>query len=791
MFDLDKMITEAYGPDLDKMISEAYDSKAPMSIEKLSEMVENMLVLQESLGIFEDVEKSQPKGGDNNWENLRYLPIAQVSELKWGTAATDAMPVDNSAREQLATYLRQIPGTDIAEKINNLNEFIKNAGNSDIGIQQALSFLVFYRTLSMIITNFNAAAAGFIFESFLAVLLDAENGKQIPATDAETIADIIIYPNNSRLPISLKLYGENTITVGGSFKQMVLDLTTQYPVMQYIVVGKEYSGSKGGKALNKLNFYGFNFTLDNFPTVINYLGEAHAGELLQLPRTIIENWTGTVTRAFKSLLTNAEERTKIEGGAWEEKEITISDDMSGFKDKEGNLITGMKYQQIDFKIPRGNRVSPVFGYRAMREATVDYIKNSIYLPSISDPGNYEKLENILDDNNINDINNKFDEAMATRFIIAGKEALINKDAADKYNINNVTAEFGMKADTKEDPKFMFMSSHKPNLKVIEPASENINAIIFQKVKNHYEKLIQNIKNKDDYKQWSASKMKLETALKNAADAEAKAKVAKGGKRTGEEYATWKKSQEETKNVRNQLVALIDEGKKMMETIKKYNGYETKNIVFIDADLDPDSTNFETMGLKNSILFLLKKAVVKGVEVNKEKMKETGGVSPRTKKINQIWGSEGKKESLEILKRMAKSKDVEAYKILLRLTKGYNLSRQFDITRSKFESLMKSEALSKKYLPYGNKMEKGAFAVLDIGEAKVMEVTNRAFENINESMKTIFKNLYFLQRNINSFVADGMEKTTPAKEAKTNAEIISTATQEVIDEKSTEERTNAR
>jgi hypothetical protein len=295
MFDLDKMITEAYGPDLDKIISETYDSKAPMSIEKLSEMVENMLVLQESLGIFEDVEKSQPKGGDNNWENLRYLPIAQVSELKWGTAATDAMPVDNSAREQLATYLRQIPGTDIAEKINNLNEFIKNAGNSDIGIQQALSFLVFYRTLSMIITNFNAAAAGFIFESFLAVLLDAENGKQIPATDAETIADIIIYPNNSRLPISLKLYGENTITVGGSFKQMVLDLTTQYPVMQYIVVGKEYSGSKGGKSLNKLNFYGFNFTLDNFPTVINYLGEAHAGELLQLPRTIIENWTGTVT----------------------------------------------------------------------------------------------------------------------------------------------------------------------------------------------------------------------------------------------------------------------------------------------------------------------------------------------------------------------------------------------------------------------------------------------------------------------------------------------------------------
>ena len=39
--------------DLDKLISEAYD-EAPMSFEKLAEMVENILVLQESLGILNE-----------------------------------------------------------------------------------------------------------------------------------------------------------------------------------------------------------------------------------------------------------------------------------------------------------------------------------------------------------------------------------------------------------------------------------------------------------------------------------------------------------------------------------------------------------------------------------------------------------------------------------------------------------------------------------------------------------------------------------------------------------------
>ena len=73
-------------------------------------------------------------------------------------------------------------------------------------------------------------------------------------------------------------------------------------------------------------------------------------------------------------------------------------------------------------------------------------------------------------------------------------------------------------------------------------------------------------------------------------------------------------------------------------------------------------------------------------------------------------------------------------------------------------------------------------MLDIGEAKVMEVTNTAFENINENMKTIFKNLYFLQENINTFVAGGMEQAPPAEKAKTNAETISTKTQAVIKEK---------
>lgn len=69
------------------------------------------------------------------------------------------------------------------------------------------------------ITNFNASSAGFNFEAFLAVLL---GGSQIPASGATTIADLT---TSDGTPISLKLYNEKTVKAGGSYNDLISDLT--------------------------------------------------------------------------------------------------------------------------------------------------------------------------------------------------------------------------------------------------------------------------------------------------------------------------------------------------------------------------------------------------------------------------------------------------------------------------------------------------------------------------------------------------------------------------------------
>jgi hypothetical protein len=76
-------------------------------------------------------------------------------------------------------------------------------------IAKTLSYLTFYKTLTKVISNFNAASAGFNFEAFLAVLLE---GQQIKANTG-TIAD---FTTGDNIPISLKLYNEKSVLVGGS-----------------------------------------------------------------------------------------------------------------------------------------------------------------------------------------------------------------------------------------------------------------------------------------------------------------------------------------------------------------------------------------------------------------------------------------------------------------------------------------------------------------------------------------------------------------------------------------------
>ena len=163
---------------------------------------------------------------------------------------------------------------DLQEKLTNLaliyespdEELTLEEGNPGQRIANALSYLVFYKTLTKVISNFNAASAGFNFEAFLAVLLE---GSQIHANTG-TIAD---FKTKDNTPISLKLYNEKSVVVGGSFNDLVGDLVepqfAPHDFMQYVVVMKSFEdATQGLDVKGDLKFYRFDFNLDNVANLI-------------------------------------------------------------------------------------------------------------------------------------------------------------------------------------------------------------------------------------------------------------------------------------------------------------------------------------------------------------------------------------------------------------------------------------------------------------------------------------------------------------------------------------------
>ena len=231
---------------------------------------------------------------------LQAIPEVSVTELGWtDVRTTGGQKVSGPEREQLGQFLSQIKGASLSEKIASLSEFYQSAGNIDMEglstgqkIAKVLSYLVFFKALTKVVSNFNAASAGFNFEAFLAVLLD---GKQVPANTG-TIADFI---TGEEVPISLKLYNEKSVVVGGSFNDLVGDLVkpqfSGFDGMRYVVCMKSFvsseTGEKQGAGLDiegDIKFYQFDFTLDNIADIINESMDK-SKICFQLPREFIRS----------------------------------------------------------------------------------------------------------------------------------------------------------------------------------------------------------------------------------------------------------------------------------------------------------------------------------------------------------------------------------------------------------------------------------------------------------------------------------------------------------------------
>ena len=231
---------------------------------------------------------------------LKMIPNIEVSEIGWSDVRTpgdgDGAEIKGPQRQLLEGYLSNIEGSDFADKIRSVSQFYTNgismveaqAGDERTKrISQAISYLVFYKTLTKVITNFNASSAGFSFESFLAALV---NGYQIPANTG-TIADYVDRASGEDIPVSLKLYKEGNLEVGGSYTDLVRDLVDpKYPgsidgAMRYVVCTKTLSGDDLEQE-GQIDFYQFDFSLGNVLDIIA-VSKPKSQQCIMLPKEVV------------------------------------------------------------------------------------------------------------------------------------------------------------------------------------------------------------------------------------------------------------------------------------------------------------------------------------------------------------------------------------------------------------------------------------------------------------------------------------------------------------------------
>ena len=220
--------------ELRELLKEEYRKKqqAIVTPQSLMEMIEGLI----DQTLAEELEAETPTGikVDPKELILRMIPDIAVSEIGWSDVRTvtdehgQMQQVSGPQRTLLVQFLKNVEGDSLEAKIASLSRFYEdgaeayNADTADRGalIAKTISFLVFYKTLTKVITSFNASSAGFSFESFLAALV---NGEQIKANTG-TIADFLDRSSGNAVPISLKLYKEKQLEVGGSYTDLVNDL---------------------------------------------------------------------------------------------------------------------------------------------------------------------------------------------------------------------------------------------------------------------------------------------------------------------------------------------------------------------------------------------------------------------------------------------------------------------------------------------------------------------------------------------------------------------------------------
>jgi hypothetical protein len=349
------------------------------------------------------------------------IPDIPVSEIGWSDVSTTEEGVDipSEQRALLQQYLDNIgsPGASFEEQIKSLQEFYGPGGPEMVtasatsnaeAIGKLISYLVFYKTLTKVVTNFNAASAGFSFESFLAVLL---NGQQIDANTG-TIAD---FTTGDGIPVSLKLYTK--LHVGGSWRDLVGDIIkpkfnhpwkgkggAQGNAMRYIS-GIKFLDGKGLDQKGRIELYQFDITLDN---IVDMMLKSMHPDIVKMPATMIAGGEGIADKIpsadrippNEELETALVEKVRSHLGDIEVspvmQEIDPNFSLDDFIKGPDGVFDALKYAG---KEPKGNARKVYNTWKGLSGTTMkhpnalyNFIFDEVFLPKYSEASAWRNIE---------------------------------------------------------------------------------------------------------------------------------------------------------------------------------------------------------------------------------------------------------------------------------------------------------------------------------------------------------------------------------------------------------------
>ena len=358
-------------------------------------------------------EVTMPPRARFDWSMIPDIPI---SEIGWSdlTTTDKGKDIPSEQRALLQQYLNNIgsPGASFEEQIKSLEEFYGPAGpkmvtarasNNAEAISQLISYLVFYKTLTKVVTNFNAASAGFSFESFLAVLL---NGEQVKANTG-TIAD---FTTGDGVPISLKLYTK--LHVGGSWRDLVGDIIEpkfNHPeghAMRYISGIKVLEG-EGLDQFGEIKLYQFDITLDNIVDIM--LNSMHP-DIVKMPAAMVDGGEGIADKipSADRVPSDEELETRLLGAVRSgAKDIGVSEIMQeidpsfsldNFVNGPDGVFDTMKYASTPPEGPQRDLFATTWNglaYTKMNrsvKAIYNYLLNEVFLPKYGETSAWQSIK---------------------------------------------------------------------------------------------------------------------------------------------------------------------------------------------------------------------------------------------------------------------------------------------------------------------------------------------------------------------------------------------------------------